>query len=576
MATSINVLDSVGATIAVATNDAIVAKLPAALGQTTMLNSTPVVLASDQSALSVTDTRLPVALGTGGGVKIDGSGTALPVSGTVALGAGAAAIGTVAVTGTTAVSAASLPLPTGAALDASLTTTNTELGILTETTPATDTASSGLNGRLQRVAQRITSLIALLPTALGTGGGLKIDGSGTALPVNGTVALGAGAAAIGTVGVTALPAIPTGANVIGGVTVADGSNLVEGGTADAAAAAGGTGSLSAKLRRISTQLPALLGSTTTANSMPVSLPSDLLSATAWTSTSRLPTTELDSLAVSGTQVAAAVLFTQDMSGYESISVQVTSAGTTCTITYETSDDNTNWVIATGQPSAQTGSSNPLGTSTTAILNSFPKRGRYFRARVSTYTSGTVTVVGNVHKTPVSIPGRTTVDLAAGGTHGIAVPTTGLQPLLAGYNVNPAAVTNAQNTRQTSTLLGVAVNKPFSIPEADWSYAPPTGGIVNSTVGVTIQAAAGAGIKGYVTGFTLMWDTLGAATEFVIRNGAAGTVIWRGKIPTAANMMVIPLPTPLQSSANTLLEIATITASVTGGVYFSAQGYLAAD
>jgi hypothetical protein len=41
------------------------------------------------------------------------------------------------------------------------------LGIITETAPATDTASSGLNGRLQRIAQRITSLIAQIPATLG-------------------------------------------------------------------------------------------------------------------------------------------------------------------------------------------------------------------------------------------------------------------------------------------------------------------------------------------------------------------------------------------------------------------------
>lgn len=46
-------------------------------------------------------------------------------------------------------------------------TTNTRLGILTETAPATDTASAGVNGRLQRIAQRITSLIAQLPATLG-------------------------------------------------------------------------------------------------------------------------------------------------------------------------------------------------------------------------------------------------------------------------------------------------------------------------------------------------------------------------------------------------------------------------
>jgi len=59
-------------------------------------------------------------------------------------------------------------------------------GAVDETAPSTDTASSGLNGRLQRIAQRITSLIALLPAALGAGGGIKVDGSGTALPVSAT------------------------------------------------------------------------------------------------------------------------------------------------------------------------------------------------------------------------------------------------------------------------------------------------------------------------------------------------------------------------------------------------------
>src|SRR3569832_942792 len=49
-----------------------------------------------------------------------------------------------------------------------------KLGALTETAPASDTASSGLNGRLQRIAQRITSLIALLPAALTGSGNFKV------------------------------------------------------------------------------------------------------------------------------------------------------------------------------------------------------------------------------------------------------------------------------------------------------------------------------------------------------------------------------------------------------------------
>lgn len=110
----------------------------------------------------------------------------------------------------------------------------TALGTLTgavdETAPSTDTASSGLNGRLQRIAQRLSTIIGLLPTSLGAGGGLKVDGSGTALPVSGTVTanLAAGTNAIGKlaansgvdigdVDVTSLPALPAGTNRIGSV-----------------------------------------------------------------------------------------------------------------------------------------------------------------------------------------------------------------------------------------------------------------------------------------------------------------------------------------------------------------------
>jgi hypothetical protein len=113
---------------------------------------------------------LPAALAAGGGLKVEGvaGGVAQPVS------------------------AVSLPLPTGASTETTLGTRlsesdfDTKAGSLTEAAPASDTASSGLNGRLQRIAQRLTSLIALLPTALGANGGLKIEGvaSGTVVPVS--------------------------------------------------------------------------------------------------------------------------------------------------------------------------------------------------------------------------------------------------------------------------------------------------------------------------------------------------------------------------------------------------------
>ncbi len=60
----------------------------------------------------------------------------------------------------------------------------------------------------------------------------------------------------------------------GASTVADGANVVEGAVADAAATAGGTGTISAKLRRISTQLPAAVGPTAKAAALSVTTATD--------------------------------------------------------------------------------------------------------------------------------------------------------------------------------------------------------------------------------------------------------------------------------------------------------------
>lgn len=186
------------------------------------------------------------------------------------------------------------------ALDAVATAANqstnlTQTGTVTETAPATDTGSSGLNGRLQRVAQRLTSLIALLPTALGGAGGLKVeivsgssagteyteDAAAVANPAGGmmmavrrdtlTVAevsadgdnvavkatnkgqmhvytevgslpsLPAGTNNIGDIDVLTLPAIPAGVNNIGHVGGTEYETVAASATAQAIGATGATG-----------------------------------------------------------------------------------------------------------------------------------------------------------------------------------------------------------------------------------------------------------------------------------------------------------------------------------------------
>lgn len=61
------------------------------------------------------------------------------------------------------------------------TANDAQIGALTETAPGTDTASSGLNGRLQRIAQRITSMITALTD--GTQKSQLVGPDGSALEV---------------------------------------------------------------------------------------------------------------------------------------------------------------------------------------------------------------------------------------------------------------------------------------------------------------------------------------------------------------------------------------------------------
>lgn len=120
----------------------------------------------------------------------------------------------------------------------------------------------------------------------------------------------------------------------------------------------------------------------------------------------------------------------------------------------------------------------------------------------------------------------------------------------------------------------SVNQPYAMTGSRWQYAAAAGGISNTTTAVTIAAAAGGTLRNYITGVQIFSDALGAATEIAVRDGAGGTVLWRGKIGTGGitGGESVVFPVPLKGTANTLMEIVTLTASITGAVYFNSQGF----
>jgi hypothetical protein len=167
-------------------------------------------------------------------------------------------------------------------------------------------------------------------------------------------------------------------------------------------------------------------------------------------------------------------------------------------------------------------------------------------------AGNPALVGGVTVDPTSLPANT----VAGRLKGLL---TNLQGILLSIIPN---LDGSYDTTRTA------------IPADMWSYPAATGGILNTTTAVTVKTAAGLGIRNYVKSLQLMSEALGTATEFAIRDGAGGTVLWRTKIGTGGLTGGEPIvfDPALKGSANTLLEVVTLTASGTGAVYPNLQGY----
>jgi hypothetical protein len=290
------------------------------------------------------------------------------------------------------------------------------------------------------------------------------------------------------------------------------------------------------------------------------------------------TSEQDSAVFTASVSAASVLFTVDMSNWRSVLLQVTSAGSSCTVTYECSNDQVTWSAVVGLlsgPNSATVPSSSLVPLQTVALGTyqFPKRSKYFRARVSVYGSGTVSVAYSMSASEVSpIMVSSVLGQVAEGSSVSGNPVTiGVECRTS----NKTSVGNGQIVRPIGTVDGKLIVRQHSIPENEWNYAAASGGILNTTTAVTIKTAAGAPYRNYLTSLQIQSEALTNASELAIRDGAGGTVLWRIKIPvTGLDLKQIKFDDPLKSTSSTLLEVVTLTASVTGAVYFNAQGYVA--
>lgn len=288
-----------------------------------------------------------------------------------------------------------------------------------------------------------------------------------------------------------------------------------------------------------------------------------------------------------------------MYGNDALCIQVTGTYTGA-LSLQVTLNGTTWVTVGGTPLLNLATAGYLATVTSALQGVFKADGAGFlKARLAALAAvtGTATVtmrviqgansigqslptgtnsIGNIG-TVTTVTTCSTLTTLANGQTAHSSASTG-SPVRIGGRVktaNDTTLVAGDASDAAMTTDGAQVIKPFAAPELDWFYAAAASGIVNTTTAVVAKAAAAAGVRNYVTGVELSWDSLTNATEFAIRDGAAGSIIWRHKIPAnSAGSIAISFATPRRGTAATGIEILTTAASGTGGVYANLAGYAA--
>jgi len=243
-----------------------------------------------------------------------------------------------------------------------------------------------------------------------------------------------------------------------------------------------------------------------------------------------PDSVADGLRTSGSVTAAGVVVSVPSTGFGGGSFHVTSAGTTCTVTYEQSNDNATW-IALPVVSLAAANASPVLTTTAAGIYGFATTAAYVRARVSTYTSGTValTLAQKRQASPV-----TGVSLAGGASALGSVSISGTPNVLSNVGTGYTDSTTSLAASATFTGTGRALN---TASQYAWfhaiAYADQAGTLfieqsldTGATYQPVLTQAVTAGSAVQVT--SRLSGTFSSATLYRVRyvNGGAAQTIFR--------------------------------------------------
>lgn len=465
--------------------------------------STSALQTSGNSSLSSIDTKTPALVS--GRVPVDGSGVTQPVSGTVTANAG---------TGTFAISAAALPLPTGASTAAK------QPAIGTAGTPSADVLT----------VQGAASMTAL-----------KVDGSAVTQPVSGTVSANqAGTWNINNISGTV--SLPTGAatasaqttmnaslssidgktaTLVSGRVPVDGSAVTQPISAAAlplpagAATSASQTTMNASLSSIDGKTPAL-GQTTQALGQPIVQPGDLTSTTGSITiqdTGSTSTVQGNNQTVLSGSATAGSTFAIATQSYNAVVAKVSGTWTGSVQLEQSSDGGSTWI---GIPTHQVGGSIFILAYTANVQIEANLAGKTnVRVRAPSAITGTVSVqfVLSYNATGITFVNNA-VRITDGANSSVATPLTVL------------AASTAAATGNTSAVVALSPNSPLppgtnAIGTVQLSDGTNTAAVTSALAVHTVQDD---GYKAtYSAGAVAITPAATATDVFVISGSASKTV-----------------------------------------------------
>lgn len=251
-------------------------------------------------------------------------------------------------------------------------------------------------------------------------------------------------------------------------------------------------------------------------------------------------------------------------GYDLAVLFFSGTYTGVNIAFEGSLDGTNWMSLYGRRENLDRWETSSGTQTNINRHLFiPTMGcTKVRVRCTVYGSGTMAVVLGAMAMSVS----TMQVLSGGGDVAHDIVDIGNPVKIGGQarSSEQTAVASADRVNAAFDLVGKQIVLPYANPE---NFVSGKTAAMTATTRTAVVAAAGSGVRNYITSFTFANSHASVGTEIVIEDGT--TELFRVYVK-AGESVCYTLPVPLRSTANTAINATNVTTG--SNTYVSAQGY----